>query len=127
MTMDSFKAWVFNPALSVQPLRPGVFSGGKKGPSNTRSVQSSSVQNLAQRQGQMPQSEESVFSQLRRSGDQGLRSVGEELRDVPAGRWRETNAAAHTGAEEQQRQLHARTWFGRPKKNKPTTCGKIAC
>ena len=107
MTMDGFKAWVFNPALSVQPLRPGVFNGGKKGPSNTRSVQTSAVQNLAQRQGQMPQSEESVFSQLRRSGDQGLRSVGEELRDVPAGRWRETNAAAHTGAEEQQRQLHA--------------------
>ncbi|MBX9607272.1 MAG: hypothetical protein K2Y51_13690, partial [Gammaproteobacteria bacterium] len=94
---DQFREWVYSDASKGPALEPEQ--------SEARAVQSPAVQDVAEHEGPMRQSAQSVLSQLRGAGDQGLSGVERGPGDVSARRGREAKPEPFAGSDQQQRPL----------------------
>lgn len=100
--------------VSLDELRGWLNTGDATKPFSRQNVRtargdaSARVRDLAEHSGQVPESKEPVLSQLRRPGDKATSSVGEELRDVPAGRRAPSQPQDDTRPDRQRQGVPAR-------------------
>lgn len=112
-TMEEFKAWAMSPEQTTRPASNNVAKPDKKRRatngngrrSNPRDVQGSNVQAVAEREGSLSESQESVLPQLRGTRDNDLPSVAGQLSQFPERGGTSANTESQPRSDKDRRPL----------------------
>lgn len=100
MTVDGLKTWLRSDESSGPASKESNGSETRNG--GARAEPQPTLQDLAQRQGQVQQPEQSVLPQLRGTGNKNVPGVGAELSSVPDGSGKAPESTAHPGSNQER-------------------------